>query len=144
MSVFVGTIKEVMKNMDKHDYEEIGLRIRYAQRMLGYIDKDVAAILGVEVSSYRDMVHGRRPIAEEYLIKLCRKWNLRMDYIFYGYEESGIFWDDTPTQEKMIRNCAASISKQMRELLIIPEEERIDYMIEIQQGLQELMMSLQK
>ena len=62
--------------MDKHDYEEIGLRIRCAQRMLGYIDKDVASILGVEVSSYRDMVHGRRPIAEEYLIKLCRKWNL--------------------------------------------------------------------
>lgn len=64
--------------------------------------------------------------------------------IFYGYEENGIFWDDTPAQEKMIRNCAASISKQMRELLSIPEEERIDYMIEIQQGLQELMMSLQK
>ncbi len=67
-----------------------------------------------------------------------------MDYIFYGNEENGIFWDDTPAQEKMIRTCAASISKQMRELLIIPEEERIDYMIEIQQGLQELMMSLQK
>lgn len=40
--------------MDKREYEAIGLRIRTVQRSLGLADKDVAELLCIEVSSYRD------------------------------------------------------------------------------------------
>ena len=43
--------------MDKREYEAIGLRIRTVQRSLGLVDKNVAELLCIEMSSYRDMIH---------------------------------------------------------------------------------------
>ena len=37
--------------MDNREYETIGLRIRTVQRSLGLVDKDVAELLCIEVSS---------------------------------------------------------------------------------------------
>lgn len=75
--------------MDKREYEAIGLRIRTVQRSLGLVDKDVAELLCIEVSSYRDMIHGRRQIGEGYFMQLCKKWNVSMDYLFYEKEDGG-------------------------------------------------------
>lgn len=75
--------------MDKREYEAIGLRIRTVQRSVGLADKDVAELLCIEVSSYRDMIYGRRQIGEGYFMQLCKKWNVSMDYLFYEKEDGG-------------------------------------------------------
>ena len=68
----------------KHINMEIGKRIRTAQRLLGYSDRQVAEMLMVSISAYRKMVKGKRAITEESLITIARAWSLNMNFVFHG------------------------------------------------------------
>lgn len=130
--------------MDKKEYEAIGLRIRTVQRSLGLVDKDVVELLCIEVSSYRDMVHGRRPIGECYFIKLCNNWKVSMDYLFYEIEDGDYFLNEKINQDvtdNLIH--VADIAKRIRGLKVLPKAEILDYMIEIQEAMKELMIYIQ-
>ena len=130
--------------MDKREYEAIGLRIRTVQRSLGLVDKDVAELLCIEVSSYRDMIHGRRQIGEGYFMQLCKKWNVSMDYLFYEKEDGGYFVNNQMNQYRPVNTYqTVHVAARIRELKILPKEEIIDHIIEIQEALKELMIYIQ-
>lgn len=129
------------KNLKKAELETIGMRLKEAQRIAGYCDREMAELLEVGVQAYRSMIHGRMQITESKFIILCNHLHISMDYLFHGITRNGIFVEDDP-DKAVLPHRYKTIDEMFSHIRKLPKNERNKMGTEILFGFNRLFLDI--
>ena len=91
------------------DLKEIGKRIQYCRKHLGYTQEQVADMIDVSIQMISNLERGNKAIRIDNLINLCQILHISTDYILTGKEScsdvsalAGRISQLPPKEQKMI------------------------------------------
>ena len=80
-------VKKDRSEIDKKHIIKVGRRIREVRESLRFIQKEFAAELKMSESYYNQLENGNGFPGYDFFYKLMKKYNVSLDYLFYGIGE---------------------------------------------------------
>lgn len=119
----------MIHDITQTDLQVISARLKQAQEMIGYSNKQMAEMLGISEIQYSKILRGHNMITEDKFIILKQEMNISMDFLITGQKAGkNVLISNQPMTEVEFQIYMDEISSYIENL---PMELKKDRMMEM-------------